>query len=85
MAQTDEEILEAIRAEATAMAPHLDPARLRPEAHIAEVGINSVQMLELVARLEERFDVTMSDDELSGVESVADLTRLVIRAQAEVT
>jgi acyl carrier protein len=82
-ASSDQEILEEIRTEAKALAPHVDTDRLDRDAEIAEVGINSVQTLELVARLEDRFGVTLPDYELAGVESIGDLMRIIIRSQAE--
>ncbi|QXJ23789.1 acyl carrier protein [Actinomadura graeca] len=80
---SNEEILAAVRVEAKALVPDLDTGRLGPGVPIAEVGIGSVQMLELVARLEDRLGVTLPDYELASVESVAELVRLVARAQAE--
>jgi acyl carrier protein len=80
---SEEQVLERIRVEAKAVAPHVDTNVLDPSAHIADVGIDSVQMLELVARIEDHFGVTLPDYELSGVESVADLTRMVVRSRAE--
>ncbi|MFD2415482.1 phosphopantetheine-binding protein [Amycolatopsis pigmentata] len=80
---TDEEILAGIRAEARELAPHVDPAVLRRDAHIAEVGIDSVQMLELVARVENRFGVTLPDYDLAAIESVGDLIGIIGRARAE--
>ena len=80
----EEEILAGIQTEAKVIAPNLDLAQLNLGAHIADLGVNSIQTLELVARLEDRFDVTLPDYELSSVESVADLTRLVARASTEV-
>lgn len=80
----DQEILAGIRTEAKVIAPNLDLSQLDSAAHIADLGINSMQTLELVARLEDRFGVALPDYELSGVESVADLMRVVARASTEV-
>ncbi|MGH3972138.1 MAG: phosphopantetheine-binding protein [Pseudonocardiaceae bacterium] len=80
----DEEILAGIRTEAKVIVPDLDLSQLDSGAHIADLGINSMQTLELVARLEDRFGVALPDYELSGVESVADLMRVVARASTEV-
>jgi acyl carrier protein len=80
----DEEILAGIRTEVKVIAPNLDLSQLDPSMHIADVGINSLQTLELVARLEDRFGVALPDYELSGMESVADLMRVVARASTEV-
>ncbi|MGH3900689.1 MAG: acyl carrier protein [Pseudonocardiaceae bacterium] len=80
----DQEILAGIRTETKVIAPDLDLSQLDSNAYIADVGINSMQTLELVARLEDRFGVTLPDYELSGMDSVADLIRVVARASTEV-
>lgn len=77
-----QQILHEIRTEAKAVVPHLDTSTLEPDSHIADVGIDSVQLLELVARLEERFDLTLPDYELAGLQTIDDLIRLVIRCHA---
>ncbi|GAA0731391.1 hypothetical protein Drose_26285 [Dactylosporangium roseum] len=77
---TENNILDVIRTEATKLVPGLDAERLRPEVHIADVGIESVQMIELVARVEEHFEVTLPDYELSGVETIGGLIALVVAA-----
>ncbi|WP_433688063.1 acyl carrier protein [Micromonospora carbonacea] len=74
---TENNILDVIRNEAAKLVPGLDAGHLRPEVYIADVGIESVQMIELVARLEEHFDVTLPDYELSGVETIGGLIDLV--------
>lgn len=82
-ALTEEEILAGIRAEARELAPQVDPALLRHDARIAEVGIDSVQMLELVARVENRFGVTLPDYDLAAIESIGDLIGIIGRSRAE--
>ncbi|GAA4663887.1 MULTISPECIES: acyl carrier protein [Amycolatopsis] len=79
----EQRVLDEIRTEAKAVVPGLDASGLSAETHIADAGIDSVQMLELVARLEERFDVTLPDYELSGIQTIGDLIRLVVRVHAE--
>ena len=81
---SDNELLDMIKAEAEALVPDLDVRRLDLDAHIADAGISSVQMLELVARLEQRLRVTLPDHELTAVESVSDLLRVIAAEQAEV-
>jgi acyl carrier protein len=77
------EVLSAIRTEAKDIAPDLDAGAMDTGAHIADIGIDSLQMLQLVARLEERLRVSLPDYVLVGIETVADLVRVVQRAGAE--
>jgi len=47
---------------------------------IAELAMDSVQILEIVAYLEERTEVRLSDDDLTSVTTLADLGALLERA-----
>ena len=47
---------------------------------IAELALDSVQILEIVAFVEERTGVRLSDDDLTGVSTLADLGGLLERA-----
>lgn len=51
------------------------------DAKIAELGIDSLGMLELVGRLEQELDVQIPDERLVGIQTVRQLLDLV---QAEV-
>jgi acyl carrier protein len=56
---------------------HLDipPDRLADDANLYESGLDSTSVVELVLRIEERFQVTVSDEQLE-VELFQDLRRL---------
>jgi acyl carrier protein len=77
------EVLAAIRTEAKEIAPDLDAGVVETDAHIADIGIDSMQMLQLVSRLEERLQISLPDYELVGIDTVADLVRVVRRADVE--
>lgn len=52
--------------------------RVGPDTEIvAGLGLDSPQVLELVLELEEAFDVSVSMNALSGVQSVGDLARVI--------
>lgn len=78
-----DEVLEAVRAEAKEIAPDVSVGAVAADAHIADIGIDSLQMLQLVARLEDRLRVRLPDYELVGIDTVADLVKVVQRADAE--
>lgn len=48
-----------------------------PEATLAEVGMDSLAMVELSLVLEKRHGITISDDELTETAAVADIANLV--------
>jgi acyl carrier protein len=79
------DVLEKIRIEAKSIAPDVDLDKVEMDTYIADIGIDSLQTLELIARLEGDLGVALPDYELAGIETVGDLIRVVRRAGAEVT
>jgi acyl carrier protein len=58
----------------------LDPATLRAEADVFEsLGIDSMQLLELLSELEREFEVEIPDYELRGVKSFVELAVVIDR------
>jgi acyl carrier protein len=47
---------------------------------IADLSLDSVQILEIVAYVEERLDIRLTDDDLQGVNTLAELGALLQRA-----
>jgi acyl carrier protein len=47
---------------------------------IADLSLDSVQILEIVAYVEERLSIRLTDDDLQGVTTLADLGALLERA-----
>lgn len=43
------------------------------ESNIASMGIDSLQMLEIVGALEQELEIDLPDDQLVGIETVGDL------------
>jgi acyl carrier protein len=50
---------------------------IRPDATLAEAGMDSLAMVELSLVLEKRHSITISDDELIETATVADISKLV--------
>ena len=58
----------------------LDPSALRPDGDVfASLGIDSMQVLELLSELELELDVQIPDYELRGVKTFAELARVIDR------
>lgn len=77
---TDAEILQMLK-EAFAYA---DPAKAASasvtlDSTLADIGIDSVGTLEMVAFVEDRTGKTFPDDELTGINSVSDFVSLIRR------
>jgi len=51
----------------------VDPARIRSSRHLVECGIDSVRAVDLVALIEQRFDLVVPDEVLSRLRSVDDI------------
>ncbi len=52
----------------------LDPKSITPEAELsADLGINSIELANLVMICEERFDVTIDDDDIHKLVTVGDV------------
>jgi acyl carrier protein len=67
-------VLDAIRtASRRPISPRLE-SRL-----VADLGFDSLQLLDMVAELETRFDITIPDDEVPEVRTVADIVDYVMR------
>ena len=77
---SQQEILEAIRAELTAIkVPDAETAQ--PDTTWEQLDVDSLDLVELVKALEDRFDVQIADPDLKGIASVGDAITLVERLQ----
>jgi acyl carrier protein len=75
------ELLTKFRQMATEIAEK-DFSHVTENQVIAELGIDSLQILELVGTLERDFAVTVPDDELVGIQTVKQLLDLVHKRMA---
>jgi acyl carrier protein len=73
---TGEQVLAAIREELAAIkVPGAEDAQ--PETTWADLDVDSLDLVELVKALEDRFEVSISDDSLKGIASVGDAISVV--------
>jgi acyl carrier protein len=70
------ELLKLFRNMATEIAEK-DFSEVTEEGVIAELGLDSLQMLELVGAMERELEVAVPDDELVGIQTVRQLLDLV--------
>lgn len=67
----------------TAQLLKIDPARIAPSSRFVEdLGAESMQSVELVAALEEAFDVEMSEETALKIKTVGDAARFIDRLLA---
>ncbi|HMC38511.1 MAG TPA: acyl carrier protein [Acidimicrobiales bacterium] len=55
----------------------VEPQQVIPEAKFADLDADSLDLVELVMALEEKFDITVDESELEGVETVDQAFQLV--------
>lgn len=60
----------------------LDAAALDPAAPLDTLGIDSLSFIEFMFKVEEEFGVSVSDEDLKGIKTLADLERHVAAALA---
>jgi acyl carrier protein len=58
----------------------LEPARLDAAASLESLGIDSLSFIEFMFKVEEEFGVSVSDEELKTIKTLADLERHVAAA-----
>ena len=74
---SDDVTLEEIR---SMVCLQLGLASVKPEDHFtSDLGAESADVLNLVANVEDRYDVTVGEDELADLKTVADLYERVRR------
>ena len=72
---TEEEVLTAIREELEALkVPGADEAKMETEWR--ELDIDSLELVELITALEDRFEIKIGDGELKSIAGVGDAVRL---------
>jgi acyl carrier protein len=75
---TDDQILDEIRAELAAMkVPGAQDATL--DSEWADLDVDSLELVELVKALEDRYAIQIADEELKPIKGVGDAVRLVQR------
>ena len=60
----------------------LDTAALDPAAPLDKLGIDSLSFIEFMFKVEEEFGVSVSDEDLKSIKTLADLERHVATALA---
>ncbi len=60
----------------------IDPAGLDPAAPLDTLGVDSLSFIEFMFKIEEEFGVSVSDEDLKSIKTLADLERHVAAALA---
>ncbi len=78
MAVSENDVLEEIREQMVAIkVPGAQEAT--PQSTFSELDVDSLDLVELVKALEDKFGITIQDDDLKPIESVGDAIQLTIR------
>jgi len=60
----------------------IDPAKLKPEATIEDIGIDSLDIFDIVFELEEKLDIKVPNDDVK-IATFQDLVDLIERIRTE--
>jgi acyl carrier protein len=60
----------------------IDPAKVDPAAPLDTLGIDSLSFIEFMFKVEEEFGISVSDEDLRSIKTLADLERHVGAALA---
>lgn len=60
-----------------ALGPKLKGKTLTEDSVFTELGIDSIDLVDLVFQMEEKLGITFEDDELTEIKTVGDLIKLV--------
>lgn len=72
-----EEVLERVRV-LTARILRVDAAQIQLESRFrADLGADSINLVEIAMALEQEFDITLDDDEVGSIVSVEDAVRYI--------
>jgi acyl carrier protein len=75
MGETIADVLRGMIAEQA----HLDPSVITPESVLSELGVTSLDLVEIIMTIEDKYDVTISGDAVeawNSYKTVADLIEL---------
>lgn len=82
MAQTKEEVAEAMK-EVLAAELEVDEDKVTTDARFKEdLDADSLELVEVVMALEEKFGIEIPDDEVAGLKTVGEAVDLVVAKQA---
>jgi acyl carrier protein len=55
----------------------IEPTAIRPNLNLADIGLDSLDTIELIMELEEELDLELSDTEAERIKTVGDALRLI--------
>lgn len=73
----DPELIDLLRRVAAEVAPDVDPDAVTADRDVTELGLDSMQLMEFVAEIEDALEIRIPDQELTGVRTVSDLLVLI--------
>jgi acyl carrier protein len=73
----DPELIDLLRRVAAEIAPDIDRDAVTAERDVTELGLDSMQVMEFVAEIEDALEIRIPDQELIGVRTVSDLLAVI--------
>ena len=56
---------------------------LSVEEKISDLGLDSLDMVEITMKLEEKFDISIEDEEIENLKTVSDIIELVVSKKVD--
>lgn len=73
------DLVELLREKATRIAPEVAPEQVTPERDVTELGMDSMQLMEFVAEIEDALEIRIPERELIQVRTVSHLLLVIER------
>lgn len=77
--ENEQQVFELVRSKVVEVLEGLDPAEVKPERSLVELGANSLDRVEVAMLSMEELGLRIPAGELSGVSNLGELTRLLTR------
>lgn len=56
---------------------HIDKKKIKPEAILVDLGADSLDMIEIVMAIEEKFNIEISIEEFEKIKTVGDMVKTI--------
>lgn len=61
----------------------VDPSKIRRSSRLIDFGLDSVRAMELIAELEDHYDLSIPDEDVMEIETVDDIARYIDRRRSQ--
>jgi len=76
------DVLQLLAKAVTEIRPGIRAESIRTDTVIADLGIDSISLMEVIGILEDELRIVLSDEEVTRITTVADLERIIHKKRA---